>query len=254
MRMTNISLASLIVTRLIIFPWQLIGLFRAIEQDYIERGNILKTRGLQAIALLSVLFTLVYALEVMQRANYYSQKVVSYSGLPTPLDYTIELSEDRQQLSISGALDIGITSAIRSILEAYPEISSVILQSTGGQIYEGRGLAKLFIEHKLDTYVNQECSSACSTAFIGGHRRYLSTSAKLGFHQYKIERKGYQQLFPFVDLGAEQKRDLALYKSRGVKQAFLDKMFDQPASRIWFPDHVSLRDARVIHFPVPSEQ
>lgn len=251
-RLIKLTLVSLFITRLIIFPWQLIGLFRAIEHDFIEYGHYLKTRVLQALGLFAVLFTFVYALEVVQGAIFYKSQLEFYSQLDAQPDYQIEMNRD-QQLSIRGGLDFGITKAARSILLANPQINAVVLQSRGGQIYEGRGLAKLFTEFGLDTYVYEECSSACATAFIGGKRRYLGTEARLGFHQYSLEKTEHSKILPFYDLGAEQQRDLALFKSHGVDQAFLDRMFDQPSSQIWFPDHTTLYEAQIVHYVIPSQ-
>jgi hypothetical protein len=251
-RLITLTLVSLFITRLIIFPWQLIGLFRAIEHDFIEYGHYLKTRVLQALGLFAVLFTFVYALEVVQGAIFYKSQLEFYSQLDAQPDYQIEMNRD-QQLSIRGGLDFGITKAARSILLANPQINAVVLQSRGGQIYEGRGLAKLFTEFGLDTYVYEECSSACATAFIGGKRRYLGTEARLGFHQYSLEKTEHSKILPFYDLGAEQQRDLELFKSHGVDQAFLDRMFDQPSSQIWFPDHTTLYEAQIVHYVIPSQ-
>lgn len=222
-------------------------MLRATEQDFRDNGRILKTRSLQAFSILMVLFTLVYSLEVIQAAVYSKKQFEFYSEPPTQVDYTLKVSEDQRQLHIMGALDIGITSATRSMLVAYPGISSVILQSPGGHIYEGRGLARLFMEYQLDTFVARECSSACVTAFIGGQRRYLGPAAKLGFHQYKLEKTHYLELLPVFDIPAEQLHDLALYKSRGVKPAFLDKIYVQPANMIWFPEHEELLEVQLVH-------
>ena len=251
-RLITLTLASLFITRLIIFPWQLIGLFRAIEHDFIEYGHYLKTRVLQALGLFAVLFTFVYALEVVQGAIFYKSQLEFYSQLDAQPDYQIEMNRD-QQLSIRGGLDFGITKAARSILLANPQINAVVLRSRGGQIYEGRGLAKLFTEFGLDTYVYEECSSACATAFIGGKRRYLGTEARLGFHQYSLEKTEHSKILPFYDLGAEQQRDIALFKSHGVDQAFLDRMFDQPSNQIWFPDPTTLYEAQIVHYVIPSQ-
>jgi hypothetical protein len=252
--LVSISLISLFITRLLIYPWQLVGLFRAIDQDFIEHRNTLKTRGLQAFALLSVLFTLVYSLEVIQSTVFHKRQLEVYARPPDSLNYEIKMDEGRQRLSINGTLDIGITKAVREVLLANPGLSSVVLQSPGGQVYQGRGLARLFSEYQLDTYVFGECSSACVTAYIGGKRRYLGENGKLGFHQYALEpnSRGYRVIF--YDPRSEQKRDMALYKSRGVKPEFLQYMFDQPASRIWFPDHATLLDANVIHVLSVREQ
>ena len=246
-QLLSLTLGSLFLTRLVIFPWQLIGLLRAIEFDYLERKNIMKTRALQGFALLTILFTLVYCLEVIQANLYYLKQVESYSRPGVKVAYQLNVSKDQQHLIIRGDLDIGITTAVRSTIEAHPQIRSVVLQSRGGHIYEGRGLANIFTEYEIDTYVYEECSSACTTAFIGGKRRYIGSQAKLGFHQYRVETSKTSQFVHFYDLRAEQQRDLALFKARGIDQAFLNRVFGQPASRIWFPDHATLRGARVVH-------
>ncbi|MCP3687406.1 MAG: hypothetical protein GY784_03240 [Gammaproteobacteria bacterium] len=246
-----LTLVSLFLTRFIIFPWQLFGLLRTIEHDYLEHKNALKTHTLQGFAVLTVLFTLVYCLEVIQGTLFYIKQVESYSRSGDKAAYQLSVSEDRQQLIIRGDFDIGITTAVRSTIEAQLQIKSVVLQSRGGQIYEGRGLARLFAEHNIDTYVYDECSSACATAFIGGKQRYIGTRGKLGFHQYWVETTKYSRFVPFYDLQVEQQRDLALFKSHGVDQAFLDRMFDQPANRIWFPDHSTLLDAQIVLEIIP---
>ncbi|MCP4008546.1 MAG: hypothetical protein GY726_03415 [Proteobacteria bacterium] len=252
--LVSISLISLFVTRLLIYPWQLVGLFRAIDQDFVEHRNALKTRGLQAFAVLTVLFTLVYSLEVIQGTVFHKQQLEIYSRPPDRLNYEIKIDKGEKQLRINGTLDIGITKAVRDVLLANPGLSSVALQSPGGQVYQGRGLARLFSEYQLDTYVFGECSSACVTAYIGGKRRYLGENGKLGFHQYALEPilRGYRVIF--YDPQLEQKRDMALYKSRGVKPEFLQLMFDQPASGIWFPDHQELLESNVVHAPGAGEE
>jgi hypothetical protein len=245
-QLIGLTLVSLFFTRLVIFPWQLIGLLRAIEFDYIEHKNMIKTRSLQGFAVLAILFTLVYCLEVIQGTLYYLKQVESYSRPGDRVEYQLKVSEDQQQLVIRGDLDIGITTAVRSTLATYPRIQSVIMHSRGGHIYEGRGLARIFIEYEIDTYVFDECSSACTTAFIGGKQRYIGTQGKLGFHQYSVATSKTSQFVNFYNLRKEQQRDLALFRARGIDQAFLDRVFDQPASRIWFPDHTTLRAAKVI--------
>jgi len=248
----TLTFVSLFFTRAIVFPWQLIGLLRAIEQDYLDKKIFMKTRALQALALLTVLFTLIYSLEVIQGTLFYLKQVEIYSRPGDKVSYQLNLIED-QQLSIRGDLGIGITTAVRSMLAEHKQIKSVVLESRGGQIYEGRGLSKLFTESELDTYVYGECSSACTTAFIGGKRRYVGSQGKLGFHQYWVKTTEYSKFVPFYDIHAEQERDLALFKTRGIDQNFLEKMFHQPANKIWFPDHLTLDQARIIHDVIISQ-
>ena len=207
--------------------------------------------------MLTVVFTLTYSLDVFQGAVFYTRQVEIHARPSARVAYQLELSPlkkaQKPQLTIRGSLDIGITNAVRSILDANPAINAVVLQSHGGQIYEGRGLAGLFTENEINTYVYDECSSACATAFIGGKTRYLSATGKLGFHQYQVMKK--HRLFAVLyDVSVEQERDQALFKSKGVEQEFLHRMFDQPANRIWFPDHATLLGSRVVHSIVRLEE
>ena len=122
-------------------------------------------------------------------------------------------------MTIQGDFEVGITAAVREQLRITPNIRSVVLNSRGGQVYEGRGLAKLFRSFALDTHVYGECSSACATAFIGGRTRYLGEQGKLGFHQFWVEAKGNQSLFAFYDIGAEQARDAEVFRAQWCRRA-----------------------------------
>lgn len=252
--LVKFSIGTLLLTRLIIYPWQLVGLFRATEFDFIEHRQPLKTRSIQLLILLSIAFTLIYSLQVIQGALAYRQQLHTKLQTNSDIGYSLNLSDDQQRLLISGVLDNGITKASRQLLEAQPQINAVQLNSRGGQIYQGRGLAKLFMKFKLDTYVEQECSSACVTAYIGGQQRFLAENGKLGFHQYKVVSKTIQPFISFYQIDAEQKRDRIYFKSRGIRQSFLDKMFEQPASNIWFPDLTVLLDSQVVHSVFPSRE
>ncbi len=241
------TIVSLIITRLIIFPWQLVGLFRATENDYIKHGNTLKTRSIQAVMFLSVLFTLVYALESIQAVIFNKEYIHFIASDNEQSEYSLKIENEGKQLYIKGIFDFGITDSVRKVINDNPELTSVVLESAGGQVYEGRGLSLLFAKHELDTYSHQECSSACATAFIGGKRRYLGHKGKIGFHRYKLETASIWNYIPYFDISAEQNKDLALFKSQGVKQTFLDKVFDQTPNNIWFPPQQDLIDAGVIH-------
>ncbi len=243
----GITLGSLLLTRLVIFPWQLLGLIRSAEQDYIRHGNLLRLRAVQMLGVSSILFTLVYSLEVAQGAAYYKQQLSIYSGTLEAPEYTLSVDTQKQQLSINGGLGYGITAAVAAQLKANPGLTSVSLSSPGGQIYEGRGLARLFMREALDTYVYTVCSSACTTAFVGGRRRYLGPQGKLGFHQYRLDRTQYKKAVVFFDPLEQQQRDLQLFKERGIKAEFLDQMFQQPAEGIWYPASKQLLDARLVH-------
>jgi len=252
-RLLGLSIGSLVLTRLIIFPWQLVGLFRAAEQDFIVRGNRLRMLAVQLLGVLSMGATLVYSLDVIQGVANARQELTDDSRGPELAGYILSIDTSGTQLRLSGNIDFGITSAVASLLAAQPGLRSVVLDSPGGQIYEGRGLAKLFIKKQLDTYVYSECSSACATAFIGGMVRYLGPEGKLGFHQYRVDHSQYKKAVQFFDPVKEQQRDLVLFKERGISPGFLDSMFQQSADSIWFPSQNQLQRAGIVHTLIRPE-
>ena len=167
------SFISLAITKLLIFPWQLLGLLRSSDRDYLKNGNTTKTRSIQLLMVLAIGFILSTSVDVIQLATFKKkQQELAEDYKQFKLDrnsnYKLTLRNNFTQLVITGELDIGITKAVSGILKQRPFISTVALNSIGGHIYEGRGLSKLFTRQSLDTYVYRECSSACTTAFSGG--------------------------------------------------------------------------------------
>lgn len=227
-------------------------MLRASDKDFLSVGNTNKTRAIQLLMVLAIGFNLNSSVDAIQTATYKKQqqddaeKYLEFKRQQIN-NYQLTLRNNKTQLVISGEFDIGITQSVIRILKSNPQISSVALNSIGGHIYEGRGLSKLFTRQGLDTYVYKECSSACTTAFSGGMNRYIGTSGKLGFHQYKQDLNVHKKSVGYHDASAEQEKDLALLKSRDIKQNFLDKIFKESSNSMWFPSHDELLKANIIH-------
>ena len=251
------TLISLFITKLIIFPWQLVGLLRASDQDFLLVGNSTKTRIIQVLLLLAIAYNLSYSIGLIQSASH-NKKLQELASdyiefKQQEKNYTLSFRNNSTQLVINGEFEIGITKAVSNILRTNPQISSIALNSIGGHIYEGRGLSKLFTRQGLDTYTYKECSSACTTAFSGGIKRYLGSKGKLGFHQYKQDFNVHKKSVGYHDATAEQARDLELFKSRGISDQFLKKIFNENSDSMWFPDHATLIEANVINNVIKSE-
>ena len=88
-RLVWFTLASLFVTRVIVYAWQLVGYIRAVDADYARQGHILKTRALQGLAVVTLAFNLFYSLEVVQGAMYYQAQVEFYSRVAEPNRYQL---------------------------------------------------------------------------------------------------------------------------------------------------------------------
>jgi hypothetical protein len=118
-------------------------------------------------------------------------------------------------------------------------------------IYEGRELSKLILVYGLDTYSLKGCYSAGTMAFISGTNRFLGTGASLGFHQYHLH---YEDIDKFVNLKKEQEKDLRIFKRKGIKKEFLEKLYATSSEDLWFPSRDELLSAGVIHGVVnPSD-
>ncbi len=229
-----------VVVKLIIYPWQVVGVIRTC--DFCIKSNTNKAWATAALGtiILSLGVTLVSILNTYQSLLIFKQDLI-----PKPSNqpgYSLELMKHKTLLLLHGPMEIGITQQVSRIIKQNSTIAGIILDSEGGQVYEGRGLARLILEHKLDTYVRNECLSACTTVFVAGKRRILSMNARLGFHQYKTFSG-----FPPIDIKKEQLKDRKIFNVQGVSATFLDNIFLRPPDSMWWPKIDELVDAGVVH-------
>ncbi len=237
---TTAVIVYFVVVKLIIYPWQVVGVIRTC--DFCIKSNTNRTWATAALGtiILSLGVTLVSILNTYQSLLVFKQDLIPKpSNQP---EYSLELMKHKTLLLLHGPMEIGITQQVSRIIKQNPTIAGVILDSEGGQVYEGRGLARLILEHKLDTYVRNKCLSACTTVFVAGKRRILSMNARLGFHQYKTFSG-----FPPIDIKKEQLKDRKIFNAQGVSATFMDKIFLQPPDSMWWPKIDELVDAGVVH-------
>ncbi len=228
-----------------VFVWQVAGVFRASGAHIRASGSMAPVWGSQLAIVAAVLWVASYSFGAWQMTLPIPDLLNSQAELEAAraAKYSIEPTTDGQSLTLAGSLELGITDHLRDQLKAYPDIDKIILASTGGNIYEARGLANIIRQNGLNTLVIAECSSACTTVFIGGAKRQLAPGGKLGFHQYRIDAD-YAVLN--ADPLREQTRDRAVFLQSGVALWFLDKMFDSDASDMWYPEPSELIDANVV--------
>ncbi len=235
-------LAFSILVRLIIYPWQAIGVLRACEKS-LQQGNdrswIIVVQG---IVVLSIIATLASTFSSYQSLQEYRQSLNPHKGYEIAPEYTFELTNQGKIVHLRGPVQPGITRRFSEFVEQHPQITGVILDSDGGRISEGRGLARVIRENGLNTYSLDHCMSACATAFAAGVRRALGTNARLGFHQYQTFT-----IHPNFDLKEEQEKDIALFRAQGITESFLQKIFSHPPEDMWWPDHAELLEANFIH-------
>ena len=157
------------------------------------------------------------------------------------------------RLSVTGLIDSGATRRLQNYLETSqtqsPPITQLLLESSGGNIYEARGMARLVRMHGLDTHVETQCLSACTLVFVSGARRTAITNATFGFHAYYLDAE-YPQIWS--NAAEEEKKDIELFALNGVDQALTAKIYRANHSNLWTPPHEELIATGFLHNTVDT--
>lgn len=195
--------------------------------------------ALVLLLVIAVYFGLIYKLhgehKICDGMNFVEKIVPSASLTFDPVTNLIYLQGD---------FEIGIVSAFDDLLQKHPETSGVVLESRGGNVYQGRGIAQIITHNQLDTYSFDRCYSTCVIAYVAGTTRFLGPDAKLGFHTYHLA-SGLMQIL--VDVEKEQNKDLSFFREKIPDSAFVEKIFRTECPAIWFPSSAELLSAGVVH-------
>ncbi len=235
-RFTILFIAFLL---LFIYPWQIVGLWRS-SSNYVEENKVFWPRIVQFLIVVGVLATLGNLVSSMQLYK----DLFKVGFLNDRFEYNVKLINDHNLMHLEGGFGFGVSKEVDRLLKENQNVKGIILDSSGGRVYEGRELSKLILTYGLDTYSIKGCYSSCVVAFISGNRRYLAVGANLGFHQYSSEFKSLEREF---NIEVEQSKDLSFFKQRGVSQAFLDKVYIASSDEFWFPSSNEMISAGFIH-------
>ena len=229
-----------------LFVWQVVGVLRASEAHARDSGSHASAIGAQLGIVALLWLTLAYALEGYQTtlAPVDEESVLERMDREHAARYALEPHENGRELRLSGDIALGATRRTRAVLDEARGIEGVVLDSGGGNVYEGRGLARLFRERGLSTRIETRCASACAIAFIGGAHRVLDPDARLGLHRYRMDAA---HVVIVTDPERAQQRDRELYAEAGVAPWFVERMFDAGAGEMWWPSQDELLRAGVVH-------
>jgi len=252
----RVSVVFTLIALLVVYPWQIIGLWRCCNRLIEERAKTSWAYVARVVVVLGMLnaFSTVYRDWPVHRDLYRVGFEKSQYD-----DYTLELVQDDTMIHLTGGLGFGVSDDVANLLNQSQTVSAIILDSYGGRLYEGRELAKVILKNGLDTYSVTGCASACMIAFIAGKSRHLASGANLAFHQYQSMYEGFD---PYFDASAEQEKDLAIFRQQGVAEEFLDRLYITAEDDLWYPTLDELREANVVHevvnpsdiMPFPSYQ
>ncbi len=237
----RLSLAIAVVSVFIIYPWQLIGAWRT-ARNYEKNADTGFWGGAARFVLVLGLIATVVNLAI-NTPLYRDMFKIGFQK-DEFADYEISITSDGALLHLEGSLGFGVSDDVKQVLANNDSVKGIILDSVGGRVYEGRQLASIISDNKLDTYSFQGCYSACGTAYIAGATRFLGKGANLAFHQYWSPEVNIAAL---ADLDAEQKADLLIYRKHGVSEEFLERIFTSSENDLWYPTVQELLSWNVVH-------
>lgn len=157
--------------------------------------------------------------------------------------YSLVMSDDGLALTINGGIRFGLAEDMRNALDGWPEVRTVILNSPGGRLGAAETAAQLIEEKGLNTFVKEDCESACTRVFVAGKERYLLEHATLGFHGSSVTKPVLGDgLIKWI---ADQVT-VRQYMRDGIDREFMEHAVSIAPASMWFPTHDQLFAAHVI--------
>ena len=153
-----------------------------------------------------------------------------------------EVRADGRSILLKGGINDDTAEGLVKALAAAPSVRTVVLYSSGGWVTQGRRLAEIIAARGLDTYVEQNCASACTIAFLAGKSRAADPAARIGFHAFHslggIDEKFAQS--------SDEKLARDTYGRAGLSPAFISRIVGTSHNDIWYPSHEELLQAGVL--------
>ena len=237
------TLIIVAVIYLIIYPCQIIGLWRSATNTTGKTGKTFWPRIVKFLVIMGVLGS--FGTE-MQDKEWYKQLYYDAFVLSKAKNYDVSVKEG--VITINGDFDYGISDKVEKILKKDKTIEFVVLNSDGGLLYEAKKLSKIILLNSLNTHTNDGCRSACTIAYISGNTRYIYKEADLGFHQYSIARPNARvDKLTLLDLLHDQQEDAKFFQKRGASETFTDQMYKHEADGMWYPPIYDLKRYGVVH-------
>ncbi len=225
---------GLMALNLVVWVWQIVGLWRSARNHIITTNRFLWARSAQVIVVLGSM----KVLALLPAATEMSKVAL---GLDEFNEYTITLTDENTQVRVEGYIAFGLTEALRKELDNAPLAWIIHLNSAGGYPAESGRLHDLIREKELTTYTETGCRSACTIAFLAGKERVLDEQAKLGFHQASFTGLLYSNKLKEVDEAAKR-----YFLSASINPDFIEKAFSTPGDEMWYPALDVLIEAGVV--------
>ncbi len=150
-------------------------------------------------------------------------------------------------LRISGTVGRQLPEILAQILDKYPRVRTVLLDSPGGEVLGGLSTAVVIRERRLNTMVpaNSNCASACVILLAAGVERRVAPGTRVGVHRWKYTR-------PATDFDWQRDK-IALqmaFVELGVSADIVDMMMAVPHEKVRWLSRSEMRQLRLINAEV----
>lgn len=219
--------------------WQFVGTWRSAQRRKAERAAIGRRAVWAWVAQLAVCLGVLNTVAVLVRTaipQIGEATSIAFMDDPRIPSYSIRLLNNGSEIEISGGVKFGLSNDLERILNASPGVRTVHLDSIGGRIGEGEKLNAMIKSRGLDTYVEANCMSACTLAFVAGRQRVLKKGAQLGFHRAAFA--GDDKL--------NDSAERSIYRAAGISQSFIEHALVTRNDDMWSPSDAELLSAGVV--------
>ena len=221
----------MIVTYTAILPWQIVGTVRTLIRHIKDRKKVIFSLFIIIFLLLELtLFSRILFLSQQKLIDGVYLSVSSYDkgGYEVTVDESYE-----NAILVKGEFNRGISKELEKVLENNPQTKTIVFNSPGGLEYEARNVSLIIKERGLNTYVPVYCVSACTSAFIGGKKRQISSKALLGFHRGSSAL--YKNEYTKDEIKDRLYDTIKFYKQQGIDKEFVKRFYRTPPEEMWYP-------------------
>lgn len=218
--------------------WSFVGIWRSAGRHAMRGGSAFWGYAARGSVLLGV------CAAIGQMVTTYGPELREFTTLAMGKDAIGEVevkpSPNGEAVIVWGTLREGSAKEVLRVLDSTPGARTVILNSNGGRLLEGRVLAEGVRQRRLNTYVEGECSSACTYVLMAGVDRAATPNARIGFH-----RASFSGMDSAVE-GAAVKSMLDYYRKAGLPEDFVRRVSTTPSSTVWYPSREELMQAHIL--------
>jgi hypothetical protein len=231
-------LASLLLVRILVCVWQIVGIWRAAINHAKLRGRRLWP-FLTKLICLGVASLLLYV-EAVVTVPIFRSLADMINGDKALGPHIVRILPGGAEIEFVGTITWGGAGDLRKVLDDNPQIRVVHLNSPGGRLGEAETIRNLIRQRGLTTYTSGTCMSACTIAFLGGRERWIGEEARLGFHQGQIPGISWAMKDELIKGMGD------VYRRTGISEAFISQILEASSGDIWYPKVAQLLQAGVI--------